>query len=91
MVGGSATADVNLIGASSGAAGTGVLVQGANGFHTIVNNNIGGNPPADTVSTYGNAQNGVELFNASRDSVTGNMINSAESMDFCSTMRPTAS
>ena len=75
VIGGPALADVNLIGASSGAAGTGVLVQGPSGFHTIVNNNIGGNPAADSSSTaYGNAQNGVELLNAARDTVTGNMI-----------------
>ena len=75
VIGGPATADVNLIGASSGAAGTGVLVQGLGGFHTIVNNNIGGNPAADTSTTaYRNSQNGVELLNASRDTVTGNMM-----------------
>ena len=75
VIGGPALADVNLIGASSGAAGTGVLVQGPGGFHTIVNNNIGGNPAADSsTSAYRNAQNGVELLNAARDTVTGNMI-----------------
>ena len=75
VVGGPATADVNLIGASSGAAGTGVLIEGSGGFHTIINNNIGGNPAADTSSTaYANAQNGVEILNSTRDSVIGNEI-----------------
>lgn len=75
VIGGPATADVNLIGASSGAAGTGVLIQGAGGFHTVINNNIGGDPAADSSSTaYGNSQNGVWLLNATRDNITGNMI-----------------
>lgn len=75
VVGGLALGDVNLIGASSGLAGTGVVVQGADGFHTIINNNIGGSPAGDTSSTaYANAQNGVELVDASRDTVTANNI-----------------
>jgi parallel beta-helix repeat protein len=70
VIGGPAAADVNLIGASTGAAA--VLIQGANGLHTVVNNNIGAGPTGG--SGYANANNGVELLNASRDTVVGNMI-----------------
>ena len=73
VVGGPAVADVNLIGSSTGIAA--VLVQGASGFHTIVNNSIGADPAADpNTTTYANAQSGVEFLDASRDTITGNAI-----------------
>jgi hypothetical protein len=76
VVGGPATADVNLIGASTGVAGvlvTGGVNQGTNAFHTISNNSIGGDP-SGTGATYGNTNAGVELQSTQETRVANNWI-----------------
>jgi hypothetical protein len=76
VVGGPATADVNLIGASSGVAGvlvTGGVNQGTNAFHTITNNSIGGDP-SGTGTTYGNTNVGIELQSTREVTIADNWI-----------------
>jgi hypothetical protein len=76
VIGGPLTADVNLIGASTGVAG--VLIssgvnQGTNAFHTVSNNSIGGDP-SGTGTTYGNSNAGIELQSTREDRIANNWI-----------------
>ena len=76
VIGGVLPADVNIIGASTGAAA--VLISGGSGsatnsFHIISNNSIGGEP-ASAGSTYANSGTGITLLNNSQSSITSNWI-----------------
>ena len=77
VVGGLATADVNLIGASSGSAA--VLISGGSGsvqnwYHTVVHNSVGGDPTGTTDASYKNANDGIVIRNARQQNVFDNWI-----------------
>lgn len=77
VVGGLATADANLIGASSGSAA--VLISGGSGsvgnwYHTVIHNSVGGDPTGTADASYKNTNDGIVVKNARQQNVFDNWV-----------------